>query len=104
RPQALALGVDDSGVAELLQVMGEGRLGDVEQRHELAHADLARVLAQDVDQLQANGVAEGLCDRGHPRRVITRYVRVDDRLAAALAGSPLVLGGERQIDRHLYTY
>ena len=35
-------------------------LGEVEQRHELADADLARVLAQHVDELEADRIAEGL--------------------------------------------
>jgi hypothetical protein len=39
-PQALALGVHDPGVAELLEVVRERRLRDVEQWHELADADL----------------------------------------------------------------
>jgi hypothetical protein len=34
-------------------------LGEVEQRHELAHADLAGVLAEHVDELQADRVTEG---------------------------------------------
>jgi hypothetical protein len=31
-----------AGLAQLLQVVGEGRLGDVEQRDELADPELAR--------------------------------------------------------------
>jgi hypothetical protein len=44
-PEPLALGVDDSSVAELPEVVGERGLGSLEQRHELADADLAGVLA-----------------------------------------------------------
>ena len=41
-PQPAALGVDDAGLAQLLEMMRERGLGDVEQRHQLADADLAR--------------------------------------------------------------
>jgi len=100
----MALGVDDPGVAELLQVVGERGLGDVEQRDELAHADLACVFAKHVDELQADRVPQGLCDLGHAHSVIALDVRVDDRLAAAHAGRALDLRGELHIDRHRYTY
>ena len=103
-PQALSLGVHDPGVAQLLQVVGERGLGDVEQRHQLADADLAGVLAQHVHQLQADRVAERLRHVGHPQRVLTRHVGVNDWLAAALAGGALVLGGQLQIDGHRSTY
>jgi hypothetical protein len=33
---------------------------EVKERHELADADLAGVLSQDVDELDADRVAEGL--------------------------------------------
>src|SRR5947209_5341169 len=103
-PQAAALGVDDAGVAQLLQVVRERGLGDVEQRHELADADLPGVLAQDVDQLQADRVAERFRHRGDPGRALALDVRVDDRLATWLAGRALVLRRELQIDGHLSTY
>jgi antitoxin (DNA-binding transcriptional repressor) of toxin-antitoxin stability system len=45
RPQATALAVDDPGRPELLEMVRQRRLRDVKQGHELAHADLARVLA-----------------------------------------------------------
>ena len=45
--------------------MGKGGLLHVEEGDELAHADLARVLAQDVHERQPDGVAEGLGDLGH---------------------------------------
>ena len=82
----------------------EGGLGDVEQRHQLAHADLAGVLAQHVDELQADRVAERLGDLGHALGLVALDVGVDDGLAARLAGGALLLGSELQIDRHLYTY
>ena len=63
----------------------ERGLGDVEQRHQLAHADLAGVLAQHVDELEPDRVAERLGDLGHPDRVVALDVGVDDRLAARLA-------------------
>jgi hypothetical protein len=40
RLQALAFGVDQAGVAQLLEVVAERGLPDVEERHELAHAHL----------------------------------------------------------------
>ena len=49
-------------------------------------ADLAGVLAQDVDELQPDRVAERLGDLGHPDRVLALDVGIDDRLAARLAG------------------
>ena len=76
----------------------------VEQRHELAHADLARVLAQHVYQLQADRIAERLGDLGHARRLGALDVGVHDRLAASLAGRALLLRGELQIDGHQSIY
>ena len=73
---------------------------DVEERHELAHADLAGVLAQDVDELQADRIAERLGDVRQAKRLIALDVGVDDRLAARLAGGALPLRREFQIDGH----
>ena len=84
--------------------MGEGRLRDVEEGYELADADLAGVLAQDVDELKADRVTEGLCDLGHSQRVVAIDIGVDDRLATALTGGSLLLGGQLQIDVHQSTY
>jgi hypothetical protein len=60
------------------------------------------VLAQYVDELQADWVTERLRDGRHPHRVIALDVRVDDRLAAALTGRALRLWRELQIDSHQY--
>jgi hypothetical protein len=73
-------------------VVGERGLGDAEQRHQLAHAHLPGVLAQHVDELQADAVAERLGDRRHPQRLFALDVGVDDGLAARLAGGTLDLG------------
>ena len=100
----MALGVDDPHVTELLQMMGERRLRDVEQRHQLAHADLACVFAKHVDQLQPDRITHGLCDLGHPHGVVALDVGVDDGLAAAHTGGALDLRGELHIDMHRYTY
>ena len=70
-----------------------GRLGDVEQRHQLAHADLAGVLAQHVDELQPDRVAEGLRDGGQAVGLLALDVGIDDRLAARLAGRALASSG-----------
>ena len=102
--EGLARGIDDPGVTELLQVVRQGRLRDLEQRHELTHAHLPRVLSQHVDDLQADRIAERLGDLGHTGRMRAFNVRVDDRLAAPLARRPLLLRCQLQIDRHRYTY
>ena len=73
------------------------------KRDQLAHADLAGVLAQDVDELQPDRVAERLGDLGHALGLLALDVGVDDRLAARLAGGALGLGHELQIDGHLFT-
>src|SRR5262249_28090626 len=102
-PQRAPLGIDEARVAQLLEVVAQRRLGDVEQRDELADAYLARVLAQHVDELKPNRIAEGLGDRGHPDGVGLREVGVDDRLAAALAGRALVLWRELKVESHRST-
>ena len=81
----------------------ERGLRDVEQRHELADADLAGVLAQHVDELQPDRVAERLGDGGHAHRLVALDVGIDDGLAARLARRALRLRGELQIDSHLFT-
>jgi hypothetical protein len=65
-PQPPALGVDDPRLAQHLEVVGDRRLGELEQRYELADTDLAGMLSEHVDELEADGVAERLGDRGHP--------------------------------------
>ena len=79
-------------------------LADVEQRRQLAHANLAGVLAQHVDQLQADRVAQGLGHAGHPLGLDPVGVGVDDGLAAGLAGRALLLRAELEIDRHRSTF
>src|SRR5512142_342884 len=49
-PQAVPLDAEDLGLAQLAQVMRERRLGDVEQRLQLARADLPGVFAQHVHE------------------------------------------------------
>ncbi len=46
-------------------MMGDGRLGEVEERHKLADADLPGVLAQDVNELHPHRVAQRLGDLCH---------------------------------------
>jgi hypothetical protein len=81
----------------------DGGLGEIKQRDQLTHADLAGVPAQHIDELDAYGVAERLGDARHPGGVTALDVRVDDRLAPWLPGRALALGGEFQIDDHRYT-
>ena len=69
---------------------------------ELADADLAGVLAQDVDELQAHRVAHRLGDLGHPQRLCA--VGIDGGFATRLSGGSLLLRSELQIDRGLPTH
>jgi len=62
------------------------------------------VLAQDVDQLHADRIGKRLCDRGHALGLGPLDRRIDDRLAARLAGSALLLGDELEIDGPESTY
>ena len=82
------------------EVVREGGLGDVEQRHEFADADLAGVLSEHVDELQADRVAERFGHGGHAHGVLAFDVGVDDGFAAGLAGGALGLGCQLEIDRH----
>ena len=81
--------------------MRQRGLGDVEQGHQLADADLAGVLAQHVDELESDRVAERLGDLGHADRLLALDVGVDDRLATRLAGRAFDLRRQFQIDGHL---
>jgi hypothetical protein len=72
--------------------MRDRRLREIEQGNELTDADLAGVLAQDVDELDAHRVTERLRDLRHPLSLLALDVRVDNRLAAAFARRPLLLG------------
>jgi hypothetical protein len=62
------------------------------------------VLAQDVDELDADWVAERLRDPRHALRLSSLHVRIDDRRAAGLARGPLLLRRQLEIDSHLSTY
>ena len=84
--------------------MGDGRLGEVEQRHELADADLARVLSQHVDELHPHRIAERLRHPGHALGVLALDVGIHNGLAAGRAVGTLLLRCELQIDSHLFTY
>ena len=55
-----------------------------------------------INELQANGVAERLCDLCHAERLVALNVGVDDRLAAGLARGALALRRQLQIDSHLF--
>jgi hypothetical protein len=61
------------------------------------------VLAEDVDQLEPDRVAEGLRDDGHPLGLLALDVGIDDRLATRAAGRALLLGVELDIDCHRST-
>jgi hypothetical protein len=69
-------------------------LGEVEQRHQLADADLAGVLSQHIDELHPDRIAERLGDPAHALGPLLFDVGVGDRLAADLALGALLLGGE----------
>jgi hypothetical protein len=58
------------------------------------------VLAQNVDELQPHRVGDRLGELGHPLGLEALDVRVDDRLAATLAGGPLGLRGQLHVDGH----
>jgi len=73
-------------------VVRERGLRDVEQRHELAHADLPGVLTQDIDELQADRIAEGLRHLGHADRLLALHVRVDDGSQQRSPAGRFVLG------------
>lgn len=83
--------------------MRDGRLREIEQRHQLTDADLSGVLSQHVDELQTDRVTEGLGDLGHAERLCAVDVGIDNWLTAPLTGGALGLGAEFQIDRHRYT-
>ena len=51
--------------------MRERRLGDIEQPHQLARAQLAGVLGEHVDQLHADRVRQCLGIGGQPRRALS---------------------------------
>jgi hypothetical protein len=91
-PQAAPLDPDYAGVAQLLEVMRERGLGDVEQRDELAHADPARVLAEHVDELDADRVGQRAGDGGEAIGIARSDIRVHERLTARLARRSLALG------------
>jgi hypothetical protein len=55
-PQPFALGADDPGLAQNLEVVRHRRLGEVEQRHQLAHAHLAGVLSQHIDSSRSTAI------------------------------------------------
>ena len=86
-------------------MVGHGGLGEVEQGHELADADLAGVLPQYVHELHPDRIAEGLGGSGHTLRLLALDVGVDHRVAANLALGALALGRELEIDgSSIYIY
>ena len=74
-------------------MVGERGLRYLEQRHELADADLAGVLSQYVHELQPDRIAESLRDLGQTQRLLTLNVGVDDGLAAPRPAGSLLLRG-----------
>jgi hypothetical protein len=84
-------------------MVGERRLGDVEERHELTHADLPGVPAEHVDELEADRIAQRLGDLGHSDRLISLHVGIDHRLTAGFPSLAFGLRTEFQIDAHQST-
>jgi hypothetical protein len=85
-------------------VVGDRRLREVEQRDQLANADLAGVLAEDIDELHPDRVAECFRHFSQTLGLLALDIGINDRLATRLAGGSLGLGGQLQIDSHLFTY
>ena len=90
-PEPLALRAHQGGLAQHLEVMGDCGLGEVEERDQVADAHLPGVLAQHVNELQPDRVAEGLGDRGQADRLLALHPGVDGRLAPRFAGGALDL-------------
>src|SRR3954462_13112764 len=75
---ALARPLDEARLAQLLEVVADGRVGQVEQRGEVARADArVRLGQQDAHQLHPNRIGErlqpqrqreGVCGGQHPGR------------------------------------
>ena len=65
---------------------------EIKQRDQLTHADLAGVLAKNVHELEAHGVAKSLCDRSHALGALALHVGVDDGLAAGSPAGRFVFG------------
>ena len=84
RPQPGPLGIDDPSLAELLEMMRQRRLRDVKQRHQLSHAHLAGMLAEDIDELQPDRITKRLGDLGQPGRLLAIDVRVEHRLTTRI--------------------
>jgi hypothetical protein len=57
-------------LSSFAQVMVQRRLGGVEERQQLVHADLAGVLAQEVDELESESGRRAPDDARHPKRTI----------------------------------
>ena len=73
--ELLTLGIDlilhvGAGVTQRLEVVGEGWLGDVEQRQQLARAQRFAVRAQHVEQLDAHRVGQRLGEQGQSLRAL----------------------------------
>ena len=66
-------------------------LGEVEEGNQLADADLAGVLAEDVHQLHADRIAERLGHNANALGLLALDVRIDDGLATGLARRALLL-------------
>src|SRR5215213_5081845 len=93
-PKTLSLDADDPGVTQLLEVVRERRLRDVEERDQLAHADLAGGLAKYVDELDANRIRESFCQRRETLRLGHVHIGNGDRDAARVSRRTLLLWSE----------
>ena len=77
---------------------------EIEERHELADANLACVLSQHVDELQPDRVAERLGDRRHSIGVLALHIRIDDGFATALSWRALLLRRKLEVNGHKSMY
>ena len=84
--------------------MGHGWLRQVEQWDQLAHAQLAGVLTQHVDELHPHRIAERLGDGGHPLGPLATHVRIHERLAARQSRRALLFRDDLQFDGDPLTY
>ena len=74
------------------EVVRDGRLGDVEEGDDLAYAELLAVLSQQVKDLHADRIGEGLADLREPRCPFAWQRPRGRRLTEALVARSAPLG------------
>lgn len=74
-PDAALFAIDQTGLAQNLEVVGNGRLGKRKLPLDVADADITTMAAEQIDDLEPHGMAQGFEAFGQQRGLFFRHAQ-----------------------------